>query len=134
MKKRWLLAPIVAVPLAITSPVTCSCEPDPSTLAGQMGIYHLPSEEPTTVKRSEELARMAFTGKKLNQLTQSGSIDSECHQNSPSVLQCEYWTDNSILYSKGRSVRIELDKAGKVLITRVKESQRIMLFSFGSDG
>lgn len=133
MKKRWLLAPVIAIPLAITSPVTCSCEPDPSTLAGQMGIYHLPSEEATTAKRSEELARIAFFGKQLSQLTQNGSIDPEFHQDTPELLKCNYWTDNSILYSKGRNVEILLDNTGNVLRTTVRESRRILLFYFNSD-
>jgi hypothetical protein len=133
MKKRWLVLPAVVVPLAITSPVTCSCEPDPSTIAGQMSIYHMSYEDVSSAEHSEELARTAFVGRHLSRLTQNGSVDPECKQQSPTKLQCTYWTDNSILYSQGRSVKIQLDGAGIVTNAAVKSIRRVLFLSLGED-
>lgn len=97
-------------------------------MAGQMGIYHLADEEPTPAEFSEQLAREAFVGKHLTQLTRHGGIDPECGKTGPSAVQCTYWTDNAILHSRGRSVDITLDTSGKVAGVSVKEVKRILFW------
>ena len=116
MKKvLWLLPPILALPLLLTSTVSCGCEPNPFSIAGQMEIFPMDGQSPLPPEKNQTLGSKTLVGRPISKLPLNDlPLDSQCKFVSPTELQCEYWNEIGFLFSLGRHVTIQGDSSGKV--------------------
>jgi len=116
MRLRYaaVLFPLALVPLLLTAPVACGCEPDPTSIAGQMEIYASYGAELASAAKNQALGERAFLGKDIHRLARNPTPDRECVSISATRLKCTYWNAVGILYSSGRQVQIEADNSGNV--------------------
>ena len=129
MKKvLWFLPPLLALPLLLTSTVSCGCEPNPFSIAGQMQIFPPNGKSPVSALENADLGQKAFIGRQLTQLPLlSLPRDSQCKPIALTELRCEFWNEIGFLYSRGRDVTIRADGSGKVVSVFVAE-----VFALGS--
>ena len=129
MKKAlWLLPPLLVIPLLLTSTVSCGCEPNPFSIAGQMEIFPPEGQSVVSVQKNTDLGQKAFIGRQLTQLPLYAlPLDSQCKPISPIELQCEFWNEIGFIFSRGRHVVIRADNSGKVISVSVAA-----IFGFGS--
>ena len=134
MRLRYavLLLPLMVSPLLVTSPVACGCEPDPNSMAGQMAIYVATGASPVSAESSRALGASAFVGKDIHRLAKNPSPDSECVWASPTRLECTYWNEVGLLYSRGRLVRVAADAGGRVTAVSVSSIRKLIGVSFGA--
>jgi hypothetical protein len=138
MKKHWwwFVLPLVIAPLAMTSTVTCGCEPDPTTIAGQMGIYRYPGEELLPAAQNQAIGRRNLVGRSMDNLVnlENGrAMDPECKQVGSVEIRCSFWNEQGILQSKGRAVRIRADEKGKVIDVSVEAIRKIHFLPFSGE-
>ena len=133
MRLRYalLLLPLLASPMLLTAPVACGCEPDPTSMAGQMSIYVATGDAPVSAESSQALGERAFVGKDIHLLAKGQSPDSECVWASPTRLECTYWNEVGVLYSRGRIVSVAADASGRVTAVSVSSIRKLMGISFG---
>ena len=135
MRLRYavLLLPLMVSPLLVTSPVACGCEPDPTSMAGQMAIYVATGASTVSAESSRALGASAFVGKDTHRLAKNPSPDSECLWASPTRLECIYWHEVGLLYSRGRLVHIAADASGRVTVVSVLSIRKLIGISFGAN-
>ena len=111
----WFLPLLLVVPLLLTSSVTCGCEPNPYSIAGQMAIFPVEGNSPASVEKNRQLARSAFLGRPISRLTLSGSpLDRECKFSTALELTCQFWSETGLFFSTGRLVTIAANADGIV--------------------
>ena len=112
--------------------MACGCEPDPTSMAGQMEIYVPTGGTPVSAESSRALGERAFVGKDIHRLAKNSSPDSECVWASPTRLECTYWNEVGLLYSRGRVVHVAADESGRVTAVSVSGIRKLMGVSFGA--
>jgi len=120
----WIIGPVIVVAaLLYTSTVTCGCDTDMASLAGQMAIYTMPGHDTASAAQNEALARKAFIGRDIDSLTERQPLDPECSHARTLEISCEYWNEKGMLMRKGRHVRILAQPGGKVVQVTVLPTQ-----------
>lgn len=128
-----LLSPLALIPLVLTVPVACGCEPDLTSIAGQMEIYASYGTELAPATKNQALGERAFLGKDIHSLARSPTPEHECASISATRLKCTYWNAVGILYSSGRLVQIAADESGKVRAVSVSQIHKLLGVTFGTD-
>ena len=134
MRLRYaaFLSPIALLPLVLTTPVACGCEPDPTSIAGQMQIYVPYGSKATSAAASRALGEQAFLGRSIKSLARVPNPDLECTATGSGDLKCVYWSEVGVLYSSGRLVRIASDASGKVTSVSVSRIHKALGVAFGA--
>jgi len=128
-----LLLPLALIPLVLTAPVACGCEPDRASIAGQMEIYASYGAELVPAVKNQALGERAFLGKDIHSLSRNPIPDRECAAISATRLKCTYWNAVGFLYSSGRLVRIEADASGNVRAVSVSQFHKFLGVTYGTD-
>ena len=102
-------------------------------MAGQMAIYVATGDAPVSAQRSQALGERAFVGKDIHLLAKKPSPDSECVWASPTRLECTYWNEVGVLYSRGRVVYVAADASGRVTAVSVSSIRKLIGISFGAN-
>lgn len=111
----FILIPIFLVPLFLTSGISCGCEPNPNTLAGQMQIFEYPGSAISDAAENQAAAIRSFLGRDIYALPLDKTpLDKECSFAEDNNLYCEYWNELGILHGSGRFVEIHADSANIV--------------------
>jgi hypothetical protein len=131
MRYVALLLPLLLVPLLVTSPVACGCEPDPSSMAGQMSIYASPGGRPIAASENQSLGNSAFIGRDIRHLVAGASSDRNCLRTNPTHLQCIYWNEVGVFYSSGRVVYVAADATYRVTDVTVSTIRKLFGVSLG---
>jgi len=132
LRHALLLLPLAVAPLLVTSPTACGCEPDPTSMAGQMGIYVADRGTPASAQSNQALGERAFIGKDIHRLAKSPSPDAECVWLGSTRLECTYWNEVGVLHSRGRVVHVEANATGEVTAVSVSNIRKIMGVSTGA--
>ncbi len=132
MRYAALLLPLLLVPLLVTSPVACGCEPDLTSMAGQMSIYVPYAGTAVSADKNQFLGQSAFVGKDIHHLAPGVSPDPECVWTSPTHLVCTYWNETGILYSTGRVVHVTAGANDMVTGVAVSTVRRLFGVSLGA--
>ena len=101
-------------------------------MAGQMAIYVPTGASPVSAESSQSLGASAFIGRDIHRLAKNPSPDSECVWASPTRLECTYWNEVGLLYSRGRLVHIAADASGRVTAVSVSSIRKLIGVSFGA--
>lgn len=111
----FILISVFSVPLFLTSGITCGCEPNPDTLAGQMRIFEYPGSAISDAAENQTAAIRSFLGRDIHALPLNKTpLDKECSFLGDRNLYCEYWNELGILHGSGRFVAIHADSANIV--------------------